>query len=162
MNDFLEKLARLDAMRGVVRAGVDAAWFFEVCAEVARSGFLLDGGFFAAGMLGIFGQDLEGMKIDVAVRTVARAKATADAPIFDDDFQRIAAANGADGAANHAKWVAALAAACGDEKMIEAEAIADKARDAVVSIGASVHASVATRAVFEIEDQQALRFHQAL
>ena len=162
MNDFLEKLARLDAMRGVVRAGVDAAGFFEVCAEVARSGFLLDGGFFAAGMLGIFGQDLEGMKIDVAVRTVARAKAAADAPIFDDDFQRIAAANGADGAANHAEWVAALAAACGDEKMIEAETIADQASHAIVCVGAGVHAGIATRAIFKIEHEEALRFHQTL
>ena len=99
-------------------------------------------------MIGIFGQDFEWMQVDISIRTIARAEPTADAPIFDDDFQRIAPANRADRAADHAEGIAALAAACGDEKMIEAETIANETRHAVVRVGASVHAGIAPRAVF--------------
>jgi len=55
--------------------------------------FLLDRGFLAAGMIGIFGQNFERVQIDVSVRAIARAEPAADAPILDDDFERIAAAN---------------------------------------------------------------------
>jgi len=44
---------------GVVGAGVDAAGFFQVGAEIAGRGFLLNGGFLAAGALGIVGDDFE-------------------------------------------------------------------------------------------------------
>ena len=60
------------------------------------------------------------------------------------------------------KRIAALAARSGDEILIEAQAFAHQARDAVVRVGAGVHAGVAARAILQIEHQQALRFHQAL
>ena len=46
--------------------------------------------------------------------------------------------------------------------MVEAQAIADETRYAVVRVGASVHASIATRAVLQIQNQQALRLQQSL
>ena len=149
-------------MRGVVRACVDAAWFFQVRAKIARSSFLSDGRFLAAAPLRIVNHHFERMQIYIAVGTILRTQAAADAPIFDNDFQRIAPANRTDGAADHAEWVAALAATRGHEILVEAQAIANETRDAIVRIGACVHASVATRAVLQIQNQQALRFHQSL
>src|SRR5712664_3560876 len=126
-----EKGARIDAVCGVVRTGVDAAWFFQVRAEIARRCFLLACRFFSAGSLRIINHHFERMQIDVAVRTILGAKAAADAPIFDDDFERMSPSNRADRAADHAERVAALAATRGDEILIEAQAIADETRDAV-------------------------------
>jgi len=101
-------------MGGIMRASVDATGFFQIGAEIAARSFLLDGGFLAAGVLRVVGHDFERMQIDVAVRAVAGAKAAADAPVFNDDFERIAAANGAHRAADHAERVPALAATGGD------------------------------------------------
>ena len=157
-----EKGARVDAMGGVVRAGVDAAWFLQVRAEIAGRGFLFDDGFLVSWVLGIGGENLKWMQIDVAVRAIARAEAAADAPVFDDDFERIAAADRADRAADHAERIAALAATRGDEILVEAQTVADETRDAVVCIGAGVHTGVAARAILQIQNQQALRFHQSL
>jgi hypothetical protein len=160
--DVRKKLAWIDAMRGVVRTGVDAAGFFEVSAEIARRCFLLDDCFLAAGPLGIVGHHLEGMKIDVAVGTVTRAKTAADTPVFDDDFERITAANRAYWAANHAQRIAALAARCSNQELIEAKAFSDKTSDALMSVGACVDAGIAARAFLQIKDQKALGFHQTL
>src|SRR5258708_28108333 len=111
--NFPEEFSRIDAMRRVVRARVDAARFFQVRAEIAGGRFLLDDGFFSAGVLGIVSEHFEWMQVDVAVGAIARAEAAPDAPVFDNDFNGIAAADGADGAADHADRVAALAAGCG-------------------------------------------------
>src|SRR5229473_423033 len=157
-----KKRARVDAMRGVVRAGVDAARFFQVRAEIARSRFLLDRRLLVPGSLRIVDHHFEGVQIDVAVRTVLRAEAAADAPILDDDFQRIAPSNRTDRTADHAEWIAALPATRGDEILIETQTIADEPGDAVVRVGAGVDASIAARAILQIQNQQALRFHQSL
>ena len=97
-------------MRCIVRACVNATGLFQVCAEIAGGGLLFHNGFFATGPFWIVGHHFEGVKVDVPVRAIERAKPAADTPIFDNDFQGIAAADGADGAANHAERVAALAA----------------------------------------------------
>ena len=149
-------------MRRIVRTSVNTAWLFQVRAQIARSSFLLDRRFFSAGSLRIVNHHFEWMQIDVAVGTILRAEAAADAPIFDDDFERISPSNRTDRAADHAQRVAALTATRGDEILVEAQAVADETRDAVVSVGASVDAGVAARAVLQIQNQQALRFHQAL
>src|SRR5260370_9757924 len=62
-----EKCARIDAMRGIVRTGVNATRFFQVRAEIARSSFLLDRRFFSAGPLRIGSHPFKWMQIDVAV-----------------------------------------------------------------------------------------------
>ena len=107
-------------MRRIMRTCVDTTGFGMIVAEVA--GRSLDAGAcdFPARVGGIVEFDGEWVEIDVAVRTVIGAEAAADAPIFDDDFERIAAANRSDRAADHAQRVAALAAARRDEKAIEA------------------------------------------
>src|SRR5437870_4343588 len=78
-----EKCAGVDAVRGVVRAGVDAAWFFQVRAQIAGSCFLLDDCLFTAGPLWIVNHHFEGVQIDVAVGTILRAKAATDAPVLN-------------------------------------------------------------------------------
>src|SRR5260370_19346276 len=77
-----EKCPWIDAVRGVVRASVHAAWFFQVRAEIARSSFLLDGGFLTPGPLWIVDHHVERMQIDIAVRAILRAQAAANAPIL--------------------------------------------------------------------------------
>ena len=100
----------MHAMRGVVRAGVHAARLFLVVAQIAGSGLADYAGFFGAFLAGgENGQlvahravDAELVQVDVAVRTIVGAESAADAPIFDDDFERILAANGAHRTADHA------------------------------------------------------------
>ena len=149
-------------MSCIVRTCVNATRLRQVGAQIAGSGFLFYDRFGAAGMIGIFVHHLERMQIDIAVRTVACAQAAADAPILDDDFERIAAANGADRAAHHAERIAALPATGGNQILLEAQAIANQTGNAIVSVRAGVNAGIAARAFLQIEDQQTLRFHQAL
>ena len=89
-------------VRGVVRTGVDATWFFQVRAEVARGCFLLHRGFFATCMFGIFGHYFEWMEINIAVGAISSAEAAANAPILDNHFQGISAADRANWTAHHA------------------------------------------------------------
>src|SRR6202162_3363523 len=152
----------IDAMSCVVRACVNTTGLGQIGAQVAGSGFLFYDCLGAAGTIGIFIQYLERMQIDIAVRAVARAQAAADAPILDDDFERIAAANGADRAAHPAEGVAALPTTGGNQILLEAQAIANETGNAIVSVRAGVNAGIAARAFLQIEDQQTLRFHQAL
>jgi hypothetical protein len=160
--NLAEEFSRIDAVCGVVRAGVNATWFFQVRAQIARGRFLLDDSFLAAGVLWIVREHFEWMEIDVAIRAIARAQAAADAPVLDDHFEGIAAANGADRAADHAERVAALAARRGNEVVFESQTVAYQTRYAVMRVGARVYARVAPRAIFQVENQQALCFHQAL
>ena len=113
---------------------------------------MLDDGFFAAGAPGILDHHFERMQINVAVRTILRAKAAADAPIFDDNFERVAPPNRADRAANHTQRITALAATGGDEILIEAQAVSHESRHAVVRVRAGVHASIAARAILQIQN----------
>src|ERR1700680_5076079 len=108
-------------MRRIVRACINATGFFQVRAQIARGGFLLCNGFLAAGPFGIIGHHFKGMEVDVPVRTIERAEAATDTPVFDDDFERIAATDGPNGAAHHAEGVAALAARSSDKVLLKAE-----------------------------------------
>src|SRR5579863_9066685 len=128
-------------------------------AEIARSGLLFDDCFFATRTIRIVGHNFERMQIDISIRTVERAKPAADAPIFDDDFERVTPSNGAYGTSDHAKRVAALPATGGDEVLFESQAIADETRDTIVCIRAGIYAGVAARAFLQIEHEKALRFH---
>src|SRR5215469_2559776 len=157
-----KELFWVDTMRSIVRTSVDAAWFFQVRAKIARRSFLLDDRFLATRIFRVVGKHFKRMQVDIAVGAIARAKPAADAPIFDNDFERIAAANGADRTADHAKRVAALPATCCNEIPVKAQAVAHETSDAVMRVRACVHASVAARAILQIENEQALRFHQTL
>lgn len=107
---------------------------------------MLYDGFVATGMIRIGGHYVEWMEIDISVWTILRAESATDAPVFDNYFERITTADGAYRATDHAKRIAALATTCGDEELIETQTIADQTGNTIVSIGAGVHASIATRA----------------
>ena len=119
-------------------------------------------GLLAAWPIGILDHYLEWMEVNVPVRTIASTESATDAPVFDDDFQRIPATNGPDRTAHHTKRVAALAAGSSDEVLLEAQSVANQPRDAVMSVGASIHAGVAARTLLQVEEQKALCFHQSL
>src|ERR1700693_1261285 len=146
----------IDAMSCVVRACVNTTGLGQIGAQVAGSGFLFSDCLGAAGSVGIFIQYLERMQIDMAVRAVARAQAAADAPILDDDFERIAAANRTHRTADHAQRIATLPATGGDQILLEAQSIAYKAGDAIMSVRASVDAGVTARTFLKIEDEETL------
>src|SRR4051812_16491733 len=104
-------------MRGIMRTCVDAARLGAVSAEVAGCGLLLgDGCFFRryfwqcqAARRRIHGH-LERMHADIAVRAVLRAQPAANAPILDDDFERITTADRTYRTPDHAQRIAALTA----------------------------------------------------
>src|SRR5687768_3109441 len=101
-----EELQRLDAMERVVRAGIHARGLRVVAAEIARRGLLADHRLAPAGVLGILALHGERVQVDVAVRALVGAEAAADAPVLDDDLERVLmAADRADRAAHHAERV---------------------------------------------------------
>jgi len=105
---------------GVVRAGIDATRLGMVVAQITGSSFDTDSGHFVSGMAGVIKFGGKGMKIDISVRTISGAEAAAYAPVFDDDLEGIAAADGTNGASDHAERIAALATGSGDKILIEA------------------------------------------
>src|SRR5688572_369504 len=102
------------------------------------------------------------MHRDVSVRAIARAQAATDAPVLDDDLERVPPPNRSDRTPDHAQRIAALAARRRNQVFVEPQTLADKTRHAVVRIGARVDTFIAARALLEIEDEQALRLHQTL
>ena len=119
-----EELCAIDAVGGVMGAGVDAtgiAAFFDAVVEIA------DGGL--AALLELAGHrilDFDGMKGDVAVGAVLGAFAAADAVILDDDGEAAGAVDGVDGAADEAFGITTTAATGGDEEFIEPQPIANE------------------------------------
>src|SRR5580658_1201187 len=102
------------------------------------------------------------MHIDISVRTIVGALATANTPVLNDHLERIAAANRSYWTAHHAQRITALPARCGDEITIEAKSFTNQPAHPIVSIRASAHALIAASTTIEVENEQALRFHQAL
>src|SRR5690349_20309742 len=84
-----EELHRLDPLEGVVRTGVDAGGLVVLATEVAGGGLLADLGLHHARVLGILGDDLERVQVDVAVGALGGAEPAADAPVLDDDLERV-------------------------------------------------------------------------
>src|SRR5207247_2631806 len=85
----------------------------------------------------------ERVHVDVAVGTVLGALAAADAPVLDDDLARLAPADRADRAADHAVRVEARPARRRHQVVAEAQPLADQARHAVVRVGARLRTLVA-------------------
>ena len=113
-------------MGGVVRAGIDATGLGVIGAKIARRGFLLYDRSRASRRFRIGQIHGERMHVDVSVGAIVGAQAASDAPVLNDDFQRIAPANRADRAADHAQRVAALAAGSRHEIFVEAQALANQ------------------------------------
>ena len=149
-------------MRGVVRTGIDATRFGVIVAKIARSRFHLHGGHFASGVRRIIQLYRERVHVDVPVRTVAGAQSTANTPVFDNDFERIAPANGADRTAHHAKRIATLPAGGSHQILVESKTFPHQTAHALMRISTGPNTHVAARAALQIEQQKALRFHQSL
>src|SRR5271156_1753263 len=162
LQQIRKKLPRVHAMGRVVRASVNTTRLREIRAKVAGRRFLLHHCFFLPGHSRHVGENIERVHVDVAVRAILRAQPAADAPILDNHFQRIAPPNGTDRTPHHAQRVQTLATGGRAQVVIEAQSLAHQARATIVRVGASFHASVAARAGIQIEQQQTLRFHQAL
>src|SRR3954468_8895784 len=90
IDHFRKELRGSDAMRGIVRTSIHAARFRVVMEQVEGCRIAHYLGLFLLGLLGgDFLQWLrtfryEFMQIDVSIRTVVRAYAASDAPVFND------------------------------------------------------------------------------
>ena len=164
-----EEPLRIDALGGVVRTGINAARDGQLRAEIARVG-LVSGRLFLLDLHGRrnvrvrgfhfgpdFLHDFEWMHVDVPVGAKLGTFPATDAPILDDDLEVLLAPNRADRALRHAKWVAARSTSSGDKKVIVAQTVAQQAGHPVVGLCASAHASVAARAIVEIDEEEILR-----
>ena len=157
-----KKCPRVYSMRRIMRASINAARLLQMRAQIARSSLLLHHSLSFARSLQVFHHHLERMQIDVSVRTVPRAKPAPDAPVFDNHFQRISPPNRSYRTSHHAQRVAALPARSRHQILIEPQAFPHQPCDSVMCVSASINASIAPRAIFQIQNQKALRFHQTL
>src|SRR2546428_383895 len=157
-----EELDRVHAHGRAVRARVDAGGLLLVPVEVAGRRLLLHDGLLARRVLAIDLLDEERVHVDVAVGALLRAVATTDAPVLDDDLQRLATPDGADRTAHHAERVPARAARRRHQVFVVAQAVPYQAGHAVVRVGARLHAEVTARAALEVDEQEVLRLHEPL
>src|SRR5690348_10892070 len=141
----------------IVWTRIDTARLRMVVAEIARCSFLHRRLLTDASC-----RSRELVEVDVSIRTVIGTESASHAPVFNNHFKGIAAANRSHGTADHAEGIAALAARGGDQIILEAQAITNEPRNAVVRVSAGFHTLIAARAAIKIEDQQTLRVHQAL
>src|SRR3954471_16034005 len=122
-----EERERLDPVRRVVRAGVDAARLLVLHAEVAAGRLLFRARDQASRLRRIGHLHRERVQVEVSVRAVAGAQAAPDAPVLDDDLHRVAAADRADRAPDHAQRIAAGPAGGRHQVLVEAQPFADEA-----------------------------------
>src|SRR5512145_2505476 len=93
-----EELPRLDPHGGVVGTGVHAARLLELGAEVAAGRLQPDDRLLPARGIPLH---LERVQVDVAVGTLLGAAPARDAPVLDDDLERVLSPDRADRAADH-------------------------------------------------------------
>src|SRR6202040_2095038 len=153
-----KEFSRLHSVSRVVRTSVDAAWLRKVGTKIARRRLLLHHGLLPGLRVGQIRRYVERMHVDIAVRAIFSAEAAADAPIFDDYFQRIPASDRSHRATDHAKRIEALAAGSCHEVVVETKSFTHEPRHSVMSVCAGEYAGVTTRAAVQIQQQQALRF----
>src|SRR4030095_12163392 len=123
-----EELRGLDALEGVVRAGVDAGRLVILAAQVAGGGLLPDDRLALPRTVGVLTVHHERMQIDVAVRALGGAEPAADDPVLDDGLERVrVATDRADRAAHHAQRVTAGSTRGGHEELVVAQSGADEA-----------------------------------
>jgi hypothetical protein len=146
-----KEFSRIHAMRRIVRTGIDATRLGILGTQIARSSFLLHHRLFVAGRCRIFRHHVKRMNVDISIGAILGAQPTSNAPILDNHFERIAAANGAHRATDHTQWIQALAAGCCYQVMVKAQPFANQSRYAVVGVRASAHACIATSAAREVQ-----------
>src|SRR5207237_2288906 len=110
-----EELRRIHTVRGVMWARIHAARLWMVVTEVARS-CLAHGRLLSSATV----RCRELVQVDISVWAIGSAQPATDAPVFDDDFQRVAPPNRSHRTSNHAQRVAALAAGGCNEIILKA------------------------------------------
>ena len=170
VNYAAEEPTRIYPLRRIMRAGINAARRGKLCAEIARVRlvrcalflFNLDlrrhTGLRRFHLRPEFFQNFNRMHVDVSIGAKLGAFPTADTPVFDEDFKILFAPNGTDGALGHAKRIATGATGSSNQIMIVAQPVPHETGDAVMSIRASAHTSIAASAVVEIDQEKILRF----
>ena len=146
----------------IMRAGIDATGFLMVVTQIARSCFYARAGDLASWHYRVVEFHRKRVQIDVAIRAIARAEAAADAPVFDNNFQRVPPADRSHRATDHAQGIAALAAGSGHQIFVEPHAFANQAAHAVMCVRTGAHALIATGAAVEVEHEKTLSFHQPI
>src|ERR1700748_996019 len=129
-----KEFSRFHPVSRVVRTSVNAAWLRKVGTKVARRRLLLDHGLLPAQRVGHLRRYVERMHVDIPVRAIFSAEAAADAPIFDNHFQRIPAADRSHRATDHAERVEALPAGSCHKVMVETKSFAHEPRHSVMRI----------------------------
>jgi hypothetical protein len=129
-----KEFSRFHSVSRVVRTSINAAWLRKVGTKIARRRLLLDHRFLPALRIGQIRGYVETMHVDIAVGAILSAEAAANAPIFDNHFQRIPAADRAHGATDHAKRIEALAAGSGNQVVIETKSLSNEPRHSVMSV----------------------------
>src|ERR1043166_3565606 len=165
-----EKSARIYPLGRIMWTGVNAARRGELCTEIARVRlvgrglFLLDLNLWRHPRLGrlhfcphLF-YHFERVHVDIAIRAELGAFFATDTPVFDQDFEVLFSPDRTDWALSHAKRIPAGAAGSGNQIMIVAQTVPQKAGHTIVRIGTSPHTGVATGAVVEIDQEKILRF----
>jgi hypothetical protein len=97
----IKKCSRVNAVCSVMRARINTTRLLQMRAQIARRGLLLNHSLLSPRPLQVLHHHIEWMQIDISIRTIPRAQAATDAPILNNDFQRIPAANRAHGTAHH-------------------------------------------------------------
>src|SRR5258708_38578624 len=150
LQEAAKKLRGVHAMRRIMWTSVHTTRLLMIVAEVAGSRFLSGTSNHAPRMVRIVEFDREGMQVDIPVGTIVGAQPAADTPIFNDYFQSVPPPDRTDGAANHAQRIAALAARCRHQVLIESQPLAYQPAYALMSIRARSHALVATGTLLQI------------
>src|SRR5271157_1635264 len=93
LGEMSKEFARVDAVRGVMGTGIDAARLVIIEAEIACGGLVLQLRDLVPGLREVFRLHLEWVHIDVPVWAVAGAQSTSDAPVLDHHLQAALAAD---------------------------------------------------------------------
>src|SRR5580700_2772292 len=129
-----------------MRACVHATRLGMIQAKIARRSFYLHARHLASRMRRIIQFDRKRMHVDISVWTIAGAKSATNAPILNNDFERITPPDRTHRTTDHAKRVAALPARGCYQITIEAQPFADQTAHAIMGVSTGPHALIATRA----------------
>jgi len=101
---------------------------------------------------------------DGIVRTFVRTGLAADAELFIylNDITNISPANRSRRTANQTDWILTMVARSGNEKISNPVPFANEPRDVIVSRGASTYTIIAPRTHVQVNDEDAVPFHQSL
>ena len=138
-------------MSRIVRAGINTAGFRVVMTKIAGRGLHAHAGHLSSRMRRVVEVYRKWMQVDVAIGAAVGAQAAPDAPVLDDDFEGVTAADGTDRATDHAKRITTLATGGGDQVFVKAQSLAHQAAHSVMGVGTRSYALITAGAAFQIE-----------